>query len=374
MARRTEALNSMKDLISRHISPIELAKTIKSIKGVSATDSGFSEMFESLVDDDLKDRIKQIIDGTEQEDEFAIFCRLMGTCVAINKIDQTPIIESQLKAPDFIATFSPGSTLKSLTSKDLKIKYRCFIEVKHCHEKVFKISEKDLKNRQSFCQNYGIPLLFAIKFASFSRSGFWLLIDSKYLNKNGRKASFEDFIGSHSSIIFDDYGVFTWPGLHILNYYTKKTTGHRPQHVIHGELIKTYLMLPDKEPIEIHVDDEVLVNVVLDSFDFIDQQVKNDGDITAVLSNIGAQSRFLGDIIYRVNNVAADADGAKYFDATRAITTIDSTSQGPLLIRREMVELVFRILNKHETLVTFMSVGDSDQNLKRLKRLSTVGS
>jgi hypothetical protein len=360
----------MRNHLAPHISPIEIAKTIRSIKGVSQNDTGFSEIVKSLVPDKYQDRIYQILTGTEQEDEFAVFCRLMGTCTSLNKIDQNPLIQSDTIAPDFIGTFSPISTLKKLP-KNVTISYRCFIEVKLCQENNFKITKKDLARRRAYAHNYGLPLIFAIKFKPFAKSGLWLIIDSKELESKGRKVSIENIIDSYSTILFDDYMVVTRPNLHIINYYSKEQNEKRLTHNKYGELCGTYLAAPDIEPIEIEKKDEILINAVLDSFDFENVSTTTFEGTTAVVSSIGNQARFLSDMVYRLNNIAKNEDNTLVYDASRVIASSDSEEKPPLLLNRKYIEIAFSILNLHQNLIFFGSIGDPDKNYRRIIRLGS---
>jgi hypothetical protein len=345
-----------------------MAKTIRSIKGVSRNDNEFSEIMKNLVPDRFQDRIHQILEGTEQEDEFAVFCKVMGTCISLNRIDQVPLIKSDTVAPDFIGTFSPKSPLRRLP-ENVEIKYRCFIEVKLCQEKCFKISKKDLARRRAYADNYGIPLIFAIKFYPFQRSGFWLVIDAKEIESKGRKVSFEDMIESHSAILFDNYSIITSPHLHIINYYKKDAEGNGIRHKEYGGLCGTYLAFPGLDPIEISEKDEVLVNAVLDSFDFKNFSTDNFENTTVVVSSIGGQAKFLSDMVYCLNSVAKNDDNSLVYDASRVIASSDSEENLPLLFDRTYVEIVLSILNSYGDLIFFGSIGDPEKNYKRTIRL-----
>ncbi|MFZ2753225.1 MAG: hypothetical protein WAZ48_07225 [Lysobacteraceae bacterium] len=360
----------MRHHLAPHISPIEIAKTIRSIKGVSQNDTGFSELVKNLIPDKHQDRIYQILSGTEQEDEFAVFCRLMGTCSHLNRMDQNPLIQSDAIAPDFIGTFSPKSPLKKLP-QNINVNYRCFIEVKLCQEKNFKISKKDLARRRAYAENYGIPLIFAIKFKPFEKSGLWLVMDSKEIESKGRKVSVENIIDSYSAILFDDYFVFTRPGLHIINYYKKEKTGNKIAHKEYGELCGTYLALPNIEPFEIEERDEVLVNAVLDSFDLENVSTTNFEETTAVVSSIGGQGRLLSNMVYSLNNIAKNEDNSLVYDASRVIASSDSEENPPLLLDRNYIEIVFSILNSYDNLIFFGSIGDLDKNYRRIIRLGS---
>lgn len=354
--------------LSSHVSPIELAKTVRSIKGVSRNEFDFLELSENLIPKEYHERVFQILDGTEQEDEFAIFCKLMGTCVSLNRIDQNPLIRSDATAPDFIGIFSPRSSFKSLPD-NFSGKFRCFIEVKLSQKKFFKISKNDLQSRQLYARNFGLPLLFVIKFKPFHRSGIWLVIDSNELMSRGRKVSISDVVDSHTAILFDDYVVVTSSGLEVVSSYRKQATGRRLLHRDHGELVETILRLSNGESIRVDGDNEVLVNAVLDCFDFNQISVTQSGDLTTVISSIGDQARLFGDIVYRFNNLAKNEDGSNVYDAARAIASSDSKTAPMLLFDRRYVEYVFRLLNSRGQMMKFANIGESNKNYRRLLKM-----
>jgi hypothetical protein len=354
----------MRDLISSKISPIELAKTIRSLKGVSKDDGSFSKLLDSLISEDKKERINQILTGSEQEDEFAVFCRLVGTCSLLNRIDQNPLLSSGFVAPDFIATFEPRCPLKRLPP-ELSVKYRCFVEVKLCQEKVFKISKKDINRRRGYAENYGLPLMFAIKFKPFENTGLWLLIGAKELEEKGRSCSLDDLVDSYTPILFDDYTLFTSPSLHFVNYYSLEQNDGRMSHHDYGKMIATFILLPDHDPIEISSRDQVLVNIFLDSFDHEEVSVKKDGDVTAVVRSVGGKMRFLTDVLFKLNHRAVKSDGSLYYDPARVIASVDSHDSPPLLLDRRYVDIAVSILNGKANAIFFGSIGNPEKNYRR---------
>lgn len=360
----------MKNILSSHkLSPIELAKRVNTFRSLSDTNHDFEKIKESLIPENIVERVNQIIGGLEQEDEFAILCKLMGTCESISKIDQNPIIENKEIIPDFLASFHPGCTAQGIYPKDIKGRYNCFVEVKSCKKKVFKISKKDFKSRTDFAKRYHLPLIFAVRFTIFDGQCYWILMDSKYVEKQGRKIEVSQLIGSLGPVLFDDYGLFTHPGLHVAHYYSTDNNLNGILHEEYGVLVKTVILLPDINPIMLDEELAVIPNAVLNCFDFKTTEVQTENEITCVVSHIGKQMRLLSDMVYRVNNLARDKHGDKLYDATRFLARIDSDENKPTLLTRQMVEKVIIFLNKQETMLFLIGLGEPNQQEKILKLL-----
>ena len=218
-----------------------------------------------------------------------------------------------------------------------------------------------------------MPLVFAIRFTLFEGQCYWILIDAKTLEKQGRKVKIDQLIGSLSAVLFDDYCIFTHPGLHLLHYYKKAINLSGIKHGKYGVLIKTYILLPEVKPIELEDDVSVLINAVLDSFEFKTIETQTEGDVSAVISNIGSQARFLSDMIYRTNNLARDEDGQAVYDPTSIVSRLDSKNDKPSIIKREMVEWVIRNLNSKEMMFFMMGIGEPKEQEKILKALMRRG-
>lgn len=363
----------MKDILASHkLSPIELAKRVNTFRSLSDTKHDFEKIKQSLVPGDVVERVNQIICGLEQEDEFAILCKLMGTCESISKIDQNPIIETLEKGPDFLASFHPGCTVQGIFAKNIKGRYSCFVEVKSCKKNVFKISKKDFKARTDFAKRYKLPLVFAVRFTIFDGQCYWILMDSKHVEKQGRKIEVSQLIGSLGPVLFDDYGIFTHPGLHIAHYYSSDKNLSGIIHEEYGVLVKTVFLLPDINPIVLDDKLAVIPNAVLDCFDFKTTEVQTENEITCVVSHIGSQMKILSDMVYRVNNLARDKHGEKVYDATRFLARLDSDDNKPTLLTRQMVENVITFLNKQETMLFLMALGEPKQQEKTLKSLTKM--
>lgn len=364
----------MKDLISpENLSPIQLAKKLMNFKGMASSTGDFEQIKSQLVPDEILERVNQIVKGLEQEDEFAVLCRVMETCTSLSRIDQNPIVSGDEKAPDFLATFESGCSVTGKNKNEIKAKYHCFIEVKSCKGKRFKISEKDLKRRKSFSDRYKIPLVFAIRFTLFEGHCYWILIESNKLSKQGRKVEIDSLVGNLGPVLFDDYGVFTHPQLCFAHYYDASSKEKGIRHKKYGVLVRTNMLLPNQEPIEIDEENSVLINTFIDAFDFKQLYFEKGNNITVVVSSIGSQMRFLSDLIYRVNNLAREENGEPVYDATRVVASVDSKNISPLLFTRSMIEHAIYLLNRKEMVLFKISIGEPKNQEKVLKSLARKG-
>lgn len=364
----------MKEIFeSKRLSPIELAKHVMALKPLSDSKKEFKAFKKTIVPRDQIERVNQIIRGLEQEDEFVILCRLMGTCESISKLGQSPVIDNSEKSPDFLVSFHPGCSAQGLSKKDIKGKYNCFVEVKSCKKDSFKISKSDLKARRKFASRFGLPLVFAIRFTLFEGQCYWILIDAKTLERQGPKVKIDQLIGSIGPVLFDDYCIFTHPSLHLLHYYKNDTNLSGIRHGDYGVLVKTFILLPNSKPIELEDNISVLINAVLDCFEFKSTQTETERGVTSAISYIGSQARFLSDMIYRTNNLARDKDGQIVYDPTSIISRFDSKNDKPSLITREMVEWVIRFLNSKELMFFKFGIGDPKEQEKILRALMRRG-
>jgi hypothetical protein len=357
----------MKDLETK-ISDIELAKAISALRGIPDTKKEFDSLVNHFVKPELQPRVHQIISGLSQEDEFAMFCKVTGTCLSISKIGQTPIIEDmQEKAPDFLASFAIGYTLAGLSPKNSGKILNCFVEVKSCSKIKFSISQKDLSARLRFAERFNIPLIIAVRFTVFKQHTYWILEDASVLEKKGRKILVEDYINSLSSIIFDDYMLVPHPHLYIVERFRKNSQSGGIQHNKYGTLIDMYLVIPNSEPTQIPVEHITLITLFFKSFERTEDFKELDNDCI-VVSTIQNQGRFINDIAYSSNYSVRDDDGNIAYDAGRTLARLDLKKPSGLITRR-LIEIAISIINQSQMYIFPFGIGDKDSQLNKIKNL-----
>jgi hypothetical protein len=351
------------------LSAIEMAKAVAALQGFADTRRDFEALKAAFVPTAHLPRVNQILDGLAQEDEFAIFCKIMGTCEAISRIDQTPIIESREKAADFLVSFRPDVSTAGLRRDDVGVTISCLVEVKSCSKPRFTITAKDLGARMKYAARFGLPLIVAVRFTIFGRNTLWVLMEANALERRGRKIHCTDLIQSLTPVLFDDYGLFTHPSLHLIHYYDSTPGLSGIRHKDYGTQTKTTVVVPDHAPIDIPDDISPFVNVFFESFEHKIVQVERHEHLSVVVSHVGNQMRILSDLVYSANYLARDEGGDVAYDAGRTIARLDSGTK-PLLITRSMIEHVTAYLNRHKIMLFMMGLGKPDHQEKTLRELA----
>ena len=356
------------------LSAIELAKAVSALRGVADNKREFDVLKRTFVPTGQIERVDQILKGLSQEDEFAIFCRVMGTCKSISRIGQSPILDSLEIAPDFLASFRPGVSVDGLDVDEVDVTYNCLVEVKSSSKPKFKISGRDLKARQLFASRFGLPLVFAIRFTSFGEHTLWILFTAKELEARGGKIHCTDLPQSISPALFNDYGLHTHPNFRLVHNYDTTAATTTITHAQFGALTHTFIVASNCDPIEVPTSFAGLVNVLFHSFDLQVERIQQEGRMTGVIYNVGNQMRLLSDLVYGCNYLACDENGDQAFDAGRVIARLDSESK-PALFDRRMIEEVVSWLNRQSEIFFKIGIasGQGAQTL-RLKNLLRVAS
>lgn len=354
---------------SSKLSPIELAKSIAALRGLTDSAKEFDAIKAALVEESSIPRVNQILDGIAQEDEFAMFCKIMGTCESISRIDQSPIVSSEEKAADFLVSFRPGISTKGLSKEDVNVRYNCFVEVKSCSKRKFSISAKDLQARRKYASRFGLPLVLAVRFLEFGRHTLWVLMDADFLEKRGRKINCTDLTESLTQVLFDDYAFYTDPSLCLIHNYDRTEGLNGLKSPQWGTMTSTVIYLDHHEPIEIPANMAIGINVFFQSFEQKVIQTETDGEKSVVVSHVGHQMRVLSDLAYSSNYLATDADGESSFNARHSIARMDSSSK-PVLITRDTIENIAAYINSHKTMLFKIGIGDSQHQERTLRKIA----
>lgn len=359
----------LKEIISNSkLSPLQLAKGIKSLKSITESQAQFEAFKMEIIPEERLNRITRIIAGLEQEDEFAILCHLMGTCESLVGIDQTPVIANENeKPPDFLATFSLPCRVQNKSKTLQNLTYKCFIEVKSSRKATYKISKKDFRQRVSFAKRYNLPLVFAVRLLSNDEAALWVVVESEYLESRKLKLDITAFNKGIRHLIFDEYLLMPIPNLHIIHYYDSTNKEPGIKHQSYGTQIKTVLLFRDFQ-YEVPADYSFL-SVIFDAFRPEEVQTKTYGHFTAQILRLGLQARSICDILYVANRMAMNEHGDRPFDPSRLTSRFDSQDRGPILFTREMMEYLTSMEINSKPLFFLIGFEDPSQHLARLNRL-----
>jgi hypothetical protein len=172
------------------------------------------------------------MEGLREEDEFALLCILMGTATHLARLDQSPVIPGEYIVPDFLGRFQPGFSLRGWPPTD-NSGFKCLIEVKSTRKNRFRIGGSLLRRRRRFAETFGLPLLFAVRFTSFSGSAVWVLKEDTGLQST-LDVGVNDMIEGARCALWDEYLYMIFPAVYFQASYEKSPRRDRVLHASYG--------------------------------------------------------------------------------------------------------------------------------------------
>lgn len=350
-------------------SRIEQAKALRAIKGITTTDSEFETIRRTLfpTSDPARDRA---LVGLSHEDEFAILCRVMGTCRFLAPLDQTPLLSgNDAVIPDHLVYFEPGCSVLGLSSEAVRLPYRCFVEVKSDDRTKYRISERDLKRREAFAQAFDLPLVFAVRFTQFVGQAAWLLVTSHQFRSLGRTLALSNLMQGVGHALLDDYILAAPNPFDIECVWDSSAPVQSLRTDGFGSLVQLH-MFDGGTRVAVDDGDALLVGVVLEAFRPVSISTRRQGAQTTELLRVaGDQGRSLSNIVYVANQQATDSGGQTVYDPARIRASLDAPTPHLSLLARDHVEYIVAryFLNRR---LWKLAIGNPKDQLALLKRLS----
>lgn len=351
-------------------SRIEQAKALRAIKGITTTDSEFEAVRSTLFPtaDPARDRALR---GLAQEDEFAILCRVMGTCRHLAPLDQTPLLDaSDSVIPDYLAFFDPGCSVLGLSSEGVRSPFKCFLEVKSDDRNKYRISERDLKRRETFAHDFDLPLVFAVRFTQYSGHAAWLLVTSHQFRALKRTLSLTDLGRGVSHALLDDYILAAPNPFDVACVWDSSAPVKGIRTDSFGSLVQLDLF-DTSTRVPVDPKDAFLVGVVLEAFYPKSISTVSEGTrTTEVLRIAGEQGRALSNIVYIANQLAiSEETGGPAYEPTRIKASFDAPTPHLPLITRDHVEYIAATYFLNRRLFK-IGIGPPKDQLDMLKQLS----
>lgn len=175
---------------------IERLKVLKAMRIAYPIDEEFNELICTIFPHAKASphtliEIRRRLHGLTMEDEFSILCRLMGHCATVTALEQTPMKERSLLAPDFLVNFNTDWD----KTRCLPSQMPFMIEVKSQRAGKPKtlMSLSTFNKRKRYAEQFGIPLLIATRFHCENNQRFWLLQTEAQFLESKRKPSIDDW-------------------------------------------------------------------------------------------------------------------------------------------------------------------------------------
>jgi len=348
--------------MSKDVTRIELAKALKSIKAI-ATDEQFEKTKKNYIQEGGEDSVMSAVNGLSEEDEFAMLTKLMGTATHIIGQEQRPIIEGDYIVPDFFLNLKMGNSVNSKSAKKFS-GFKCLIEVKSTKKDKFKIGGSRLRKLRNISDLMNFPLLFAIRFLRAKQNALWAIIEDDR-SSTSLNVSYQDVIDGVRNVIWNEYALTPSPKLVIKCKFSKSAKINSITHPKYGKQISaTYT--DDINTLTQYGSVAFMTCGLLETYNLEEFKVeKIDEDKTIQYLKPTLFSAFLGDLIYKMNNLIVDEFGNVVFDATKLLVRSD-TGAHDKLINRQMIEIFAKPLFD-ENLIFLGAIGDLNKQLDKWK-------
>jgi len=348
---------------------VELAKALLAIRSI-ASDSDFQKIRDILVPGAAQGAVDQAVRGMSEEDEFALMCRLMGTATHLVHQEQRFVIDGDYLVPDFLARFQPGSITLRKSREDSRA-IRCFVEVKSTENDVFKIGGQKLRRLRAFADQFGFPLVFAVRFLRFGQYALWVMVED-CRSGNSLKINYGHMSKGVRHILWDDcfYCVNPWISFREI-YDTAGSDESGYKHATWGSLQEFHIVSDSAHPITGPGDvedtaiftglDAAMFSIFFECFGLEGSQPEQKGTVTSTVF----RPRFpcsIADMLYLMNRLPRDEHGRAILNASRVLAGADRAPA----ITRTFIESIVKMVGV--AALHTLAFGPPDEQLQKWQR------
>ncbi|HHQ6576688.1 TPA: hypothetical protein ACSTLY_003988 [Serratia fonticola] len=298
-----------------YLSEVEKLKLFKNIRIGMSSEQEFDIFLSSVGGVKNKDEIKRRINGLFLEDEFSLLCFFMEVCTSLTPLGQSPINNSNVKVPDYLASFSMPK------GKELK----CFIEVKTSNAlETKKISNSFLNKYSEYCHRFRHPLFIASRIHQ-NNLLFWILQSESEFIDSGRKVEVSNLTNNSGCILLDDCFISTFNGLIVTIHFVENPVLSQAKYENKGYLHKiTVSQKYDGKICEFELNEkELVLNSFLDEFQSNDVYYKEQNILVRKIPE--HSSDLLSSMLLKMNMRVIDSDSPDdRLNASRMLVKIES--------------------------------------------------
>ena len=341
---------------------IEIAQALKAVRGVLPT-SEFERVRDILVQGRHVDAGRALA-GLNEEDEFAVLCRLMCTTTHLVPLGQRLLLRGDYIVPDFLARFQPGCSFRGWTQAD-NDGFSCLIEVKSTKKNHFHVGGLLLQRLRRFADTFGLPLLFAVRFVRFRESALWVIVEDQDRSKRSLKIKLNDLISGARRALWDEYLYMIAPGTYFQASYTREATGSNVVRPGYGEQFAFQVATTDGR-LTFHGADSVLFSAFFEAFNPKEVEKRVSGDITDVIYVPTLAFCSIADLIYRMNRLPQDEKGCSTYDAAKLLMLFQSEDEPAVVTRSHIEAIGGHLLSKKVLFV--LGFGDEESHVALWRR------
>lgn len=326
---------------------IELAKVLLAVRSV-ASQAEYEQIRSILTTPSTVDQVDRAIQGLPKEDEFALMCRLMGTTTHLTHLEQRPVVPGDYIVPDFLARFQPGCAIHNQpTSKSKGM--RCLVEVKSTTKDRFKIGGKKLRRLRAFADQFGFPLVFAVRFLRFENYAVWVMVEDSDRAVSSLTATYDDMTTGLRRVVWDEYLYYLPANVSFRVVYDSAAEDDGSSMVHERFGVQQALQIvwsdspddPNPRIIEHTGTLAFLLMMFFEGFGLHEVNTECSGTQTAQTLRPEQMLCSVADMIFRVNRIPTDTRGRIVLDPSRILTGADD---GGWLLGRETIDSIARDL------------------------------
>jgi hypothetical protein len=346
-------------------SKMEQAKALKALRAVLDSEEDYPHVEKMISSSISEPELDNAIKGLAEEDEFLLICSLMETATHLTRLEQSPLIRGESIAPDFLARFRPGCYVNNAVSSECE-GFRCFVEVKTTKNKQFSIGGSLLKRRRKFADEFGLPLLFAVRLLQFAQNAVWLIVEDTDRESTTLKVTINDMVNGVRHILWDEYHCLIVPGTYFVRIYDSESKDKGIYHKQYG-LQKEFHIVYKNQVIPLPDNQSILYSALFDSFGLEEAEVKQNGSKTVEALVPQTLSCSIVDLVYRFNRLPTDEKGRVIYNPSRLIARSDGKYDAPL-VTRSFIERLIAPLFETEILGV-VGIGKPGDHIEKWRRI-----
>lgn len=346
---------------------IELAKALLAVRSV-ASQAEYEQIRSILTTEATADQVDRAVQGLSKEDEFVLMCRLMGTATHLTHLEQRPVVPGDYIVPDFLARFQPGCAIHDRRSSESK-GMRCLVEVKSTTRDRFKIGGKKLRRLRAFADEFGLPLVFAVRFLRFGDYAVWVMVEDSDRTATSLTASYSDMATGLRRVLWDEYLYYVPANVSFRATFDSavEDDGLSVLHKSFGVQRAFQIVWsrspddPDPKVFDLSKPAAFLIPMFLEGFGLREEKVECSG--TQTVQTLRAENMMcsVADMIYRINRLPMDTSGRVALDPSRILTGAD---EGRWLMGRDTLDMIARDL-ANAGILSWVGFGEPESHLNQ---------
>jgi hypothetical protein len=338
---------------------MEKAKVLKSVRDSGIPYDDYLKVKNILLSkSDNESAIEKSIKGLSEEDEFAMICRLMKTATNLVYLEQSPTIpSSNYITPDFLARFQPSCSAYGFTRSDSS-GFKSFIEVKSTTSNSFSIKGARLNKRRNFTDEFGLPLLFAVRFLRFAQNALWIVVEDSNREATSLTVTIDNLVSGVRHIIWDEYWYMLRPKIYFKGIFDLGYTKNGVQHPQYG-IQREFQVIVDGKTISFEESNAVVYSAFFEAFNLKEIESQRSGSITNQILSPQLLLCSMVDMVYNFNRLPTDSQQQSIYNASKMVKQPDVEGYDIDFIDKIAQSLAF------QDLLFYTSFGEKETHLKK---------